>query len=42
VASGMFVVNPPFTLKDQICKALDVVGPALARGSGKHWAVESS
>ena len=42
VASGMFVINPPFTLKDQIRKALDVVGPALARGSGKNWAVESS
>jgi 23S rRNA (adenine2030-N6)-methyltransferase len=42
VASGMFVINPPFTLKDQIRKALDMVGPALARGSGKNWAVESS
>jgi 23S rRNA (adenine2030-N6)-methyltransferase len=38
----MFVINPPFTLKDQIRQALDVVGPALARGSGKHWGVESS
>jgi 23S rRNA (adenine2030-N6)-methyltransferase len=42
VASGMFVINPPFTLKDQIRKALDMVGPALARGSGKNWAVESA
>ena len=42
VASGMFVINPPFTLKDQIRKALDVVGPALARGSGKDWKVEAS
>ncbi len=42
VASGMFVINPPFTLKDQIRKALDVVGPALARGTGKSWQVESS
>jgi 23S rRNA (adenine2030-N6)-methyltransferase len=42
VASGMFVINPPFTLKDQIRQALDVVGPALARGSGKSWQVESS
>jgi 23S rRNA (adenine2030-N6)-methyltransferase len=38
----MFVINPPFTLKDQIRKALDVVGPALARGSGKEWKVEAS
>jgi 23S rRNA (adenine2030-N6)-methyltransferase len=41
-ASGMFVINPPFTLKDQIKKALDLVGPALARGNGKEWKVEGS
>jgi 23S rRNA (adenine2030-N6)-methyltransferase len=38
----MFVINPPFTLKDQIRQALDVVGPALARGTGKSWQVEAS
>ena len=41
-ASGMFVINPPFTLKDQLKKALDMVGPALARGNGKEWKVEGS
>lgn len=41
-ASGMFVINPPFTLKDQVRKALDLIGPALARGNGKEWKVEGS
>jgi 23S rRNA (adenine2030-N6)-methyltransferase len=42
VASGMFVINPPFPLKDQLRQTLNVVGPALARGTGKSWQVESS
>ena len=41
-ASGMFVINPPFTLAEQLRSALAVVGPALARGQGKGWQVESS
>lgn len=41
-ASGMFVINPPFTLKEQLKLALDLVGPALARGNGKEWKVEGS
>ena len=41
-ASGMFVVNAPFTLKDKLREAMEVVGPALARGTGHSWAVEHS
>ena len=40
-ASGMFVINPPYTLADQVRAALAVVGPALARGNGKGWQVEA-
>ena len=40
-ASGMFVINPPFTLAEQLRAALAVVGPALARGNGKGWQVEA-
>ena len=40
-ASGMFVINPPYTLVDQVRSALAVVGPALARGNGKGWQVEA-
>ena len=40
-ASGMFVINPPFTLAEQLRAALAVVGPALARGQGKGWQVEA-
>ncbi len=40
-ASGMFVINPPYTLAEQLRAALAVVGPALARGHGKGWQVEA-
>jgi 23S rRNA (adenine2030-N6)-methyltransferase len=40
-ASGMFVINPPYTLAEQLRAALAVVGPALARGNGKGWQVET-
>ncbi len=40
-ASGMFIVNPPFTLKPLLNEALPVVEEALARGPGRGWAVES-
>ena len=40
-ASGMFVINPPYTLAEQLRAALAVVGPALARGQGKGWQVEA-
>ena len=33
-ASGMFVINPPYTLAEQLRAALAMVGPALARGNG--------
>jgi 23S rRNA (adenine2030-N6)-methyltransferase len=36
------VVNAPFTLKDKLREAMEVVGPALARGTGHSWAVEHS
>jgi 23S rRNA (adenine2030-N6)-methyltransferase len=41
-ASGMFVINPPYTLAEQLRAALAVVGPALARGQGKGWQVEAA
>lgn len=40
-ASGMFLINPPYTLADQLRQALAVVGPALARGTGQSWGVEA-
>ena len=40
-ASGMFVVNPPYTLQAQLKSALAVVGPTLARGTGKGWQIEA-
>jgi 23S rRNA (adenine2030-N6)-methyltransferase len=40
-ASGMFIVNPPFTLKPLLNEALPVVEDALARGPGRGWVVES-
>ncbi len=41
-ASGMFVINPPFVLKEQLEQALPVVHKLLKRGSGASWAVEAS
>jgi 23S rRNA (adenine2030-N6)-methyltransferase len=41
-ASGMFVVNPPFTLANQLRPALTTVGKALARGTGQEWQVQTS
>ena len=40
-ASGMFIINPPYILAEQLRAALAVVGPALARGNGKGWQVEA-
>ena len=40
-ASGMFVINPPYTLAEQLRTTMAVVGPALARGQGKGWQVET-
>ena len=40
-ASGMFVINPPHTLKAALQAALPQVLAALGRGAGKSWAVES-
>lgn len=40
-ASGIFVINPPYTLAEQMRATLAVAGPALARGNGKGWQVET-
>jgi len=40
-ASGMFLINPPYTLKPQLNEALPVVEKALGRGPGQGWTVES-
>ena len=40
-ASGMFVINPPFTLKDQLKQCLPIVLKALARGVGQGQTVDS-
>jgi 23S rRNA (adenine2030-N6)-methyltransferase len=39
-ASGMFVVNPPFTLKDQLKAALPLLLETLGRGSGQGHTLE--
>lgn len=41
-ASGMFLVNPPFTLKAQLQAALPTLVTLLGRGPGQAWAVEAS
>ncbi len=40
-ASGMFLINPPYTLKPLLNEALPVIEEALARGPGRGWTVES-
>jgi len=40
-ASGMFVINPPHTLKAALQAALPQVLGALGRGAGKGWAVDA-
>ena len=40
-ASGMFLINPPYTLKPLLNEALPIVAKALARGPGQAWTVES-
>ena len=40
-ASGMFVINPPHTLKAALNAALPQMLEVLARGKGKSWAVEA-
>ena len=40
-ASGMFVINPPFTLKAQLAQCLPVVLQALGRGVGQGHSVEA-
>ena len=40
-ASGMFVINPPHTLKAALNAALPQMLEVLARGRGKGWTVDS-
>jgi len=40
-ASGMVVINPPWTLAEQLRQALAEVGPVLARGPGQGWQVDT-
>jgi 23S rRNA (adenine2030-N6)-methyltransferase len=40
-ASGMFLINPPHTLKAQLAEALPQLLAALGRGRGKAFALES-
>jgi 23S rRNA (adenine2030-N6)-methyltransferase len=40
-ASGMFVINPPHTLKGQLQAALPELEQLLGRGPGQGWVVES-
>jgi 23S rRNA (adenine2030-N6)-methyltransferase len=40
-ASGMFVVNPPHTLKGQLQAALAELEQILGRGPGQGFSVES-
>ena len=40
-ASGMFVINPPHTLKAALNAALPQMLEVLARGKGKGWTVEA-
>jgi 23S rRNA (adenine2030-N6)-methyltransferase len=40
-ASGMFVVNPPHTLKPALQQALAILLEVLGRGRGKSQSVES-
>lgn len=40
-ASGMFVINPPHTLKAALNEALPQVLHALGRGRGQAWAVDA-
>jgi 23S rRNA (adenine2030-N6)-methyltransferase len=39
-ASGMVVINPPYSLKDKLQEAINVIGPALARGTGHSFQLE--
>ena len=39
-ASGMHVINPPYTLADQLRSALPWVTAALTTGAGAGWTVE--
>ncbi len=41
-ASGMFCINPPFVLKDQLQTTLPLVNQALQRGAGHGWLLEAS
>jgi 23S rRNA (adenine2030-N6)-methyltransferase len=41
-ASGMFVINPPYTLKAQLQEALPVLLEVLGRGRGKGQTLESA
>jgi 23S rRNA (adenine2030-N6)-methyltransferase len=40
-ASGMFLINPPFSLKPLLNEALPVIEKALGRGPGQGWTLES-
>lgn len=39
-ASGMFVINPPFVLAQQLQEALPIVQQYLPKGTGHGWKVE--
>ena len=39
-ASGMHVINPPYTLADQLRSALPWISAALTTGAGAGWTVE--
>jgi 23S rRNA (adenine2030-N6)-methyltransferase len=39
-ASGMHVINPPYTLADQLRSALPWITTALTTGAGAGWTVE--
>ena len=40
-SSGMFVINPPHSLKDSLEAALPKVLKALSRGAGQRWQIEA-
>jgi 23S rRNA (adenine2030-N6)-methyltransferase len=40
-ASGMFLINPPFSLKPLLNETLPMIEKALGRGPGQGWTVES-
>ena len=41
-ASGIFVINPPFVLQEQLQESLPVIGQTIGQGAGQGWTVEGS